>query len=106
MNQRLTLTIGEPEPEEPPAPEAGSLSPDPAGTSVQIVTFSGGSVDELGAALALCGSGVSAHATVAGGWVSYVPGAIIAAVNAGFNAAFADGVPAGQGLVVTNCAGN
>ena len=92
----------DPEPvvvEEAPAP---SLTPAPAG-AVTLTSFSGGSVDDLAAALSECGSGVAAHASVDGGWVSYIPAAVIVAANAPFNAAFAEGIPADQILQVTNC---
>ena len=83
-------------------PVAPSLTPEPAG-AVTLTSFSGGSIDDLKAALSSCGSDVVAHASVDGGWVSYIPGALIAAANAPFNAAFADGVPDGQLFQVTNC---
>ncbi|MCY4573986.1 MAG: hypothetical protein OXF01_14425 [Gemmatimonadetes bacterium] len=96
--------VEEPEPvvEEEPEPVAGTLAPAPAG-AVTLTSFSGGSVDDLAAALSECGSDVVAHASVGGGWVSYIPGAVIAAANAPFNAAFADGIPGPTLFQVTNC---
>ena len=80
-----------------------TLTPAAAG-AVTLTVFSGGSVEQLKATLSECGSGVAAHVTVSGvGWVSYVPGAAIAAANAPFNAQFADGIPAGTIFQVTNC---
>ncbi|MCY4670222.1 MAG: hypothetical protein OXC29_19820 [Rhodococcus sp.] len=108
--ESVTVNIASPEPEviEPDPddamPEASSpwLADAPAGAVSQVI-FNGGSVDELKAALSECGDGVAAHATVDGGWVSYIPGAAIAAANAPFNAAFAEGIPANTVLQVTNC---
>ena len=95
----------EPEVVEPVEPEVmvdPTLNPAAAG-SVTLAVFSGGSVEQLKAALSECGSDVAAHATGDDGWVSYVPAAVIPAANAPFNAAFADGIPAGQILQITSC---
>ena len=95
----------EPEVVEPVEPEVmvdPTLNPAAAG-SVTLTSFSGGSVEQLKAALSECGSDVAAHATGDDGWVSYVPAAVIPAANAPFNAAFADGIPAGQILQITSC---
>ena len=98
--------VVEPEVVEPVEPDVmvdPTLAPAAAG-SVTLTSFSGGSVEQLKAALSECGSGVAAHVTVSGvGWVSYVPGAAIPAANAPFNAQFADGIPAGTLFQVTNC---
>ena len=90
------------EPEEPEVMVDPTLNPAAAG-SVTLAVFSGGSVEQLKAALSECGSDVAAHATGDDGWVSYVPAAVIPAANAPFNAAFADGIPAGQILQITSC---
>ena len=90
------------EPEEPEVMVDPTLNPAAAG-SVTLTSFSGGSVEQLKAALSECGSDVAAHATGDDGWVSYVPAAVIPAANAPFNAAFADGIPAGQILQITSC---
>jgi len=105
-NERIAITIAaaeadEPEPE--PVVEAPSLTPAPAG-ALTLSNFSGGTVDELAAALASCESGAGAYAAVGGSWLTYLPGAP-APVNAAFAAHFADGIPAGQGLVILNCGG-
>ena len=90
------------EPEEPEVMVDPTLNPAAAG-SVTLTSFSGGSVEQLKAALSECGSDVAAHATGDDGWVSYVPAAVIPAANAPFNAAFADGIPAGEILQITSC---
>ncbi len=87
-------------------PEAPSLSRAPSSTGFTLVTFSGGSVDDLSDALtAACGDGVRAWATdYQGNYVSFFPSAP-AVVNSGFNALFSDGVPANEPLLVGNCGG-
>ena len=99
----LTIQVGE-------APAAmASFTPSPAGTQLQITSFSGGSVSDLqGALLDECSNrGVAAFVTTASGFVSFVPGTRLAAPNAAFRALFADGmVPAGRGFIVANCAGS
>ena len=89
-----------------PPPEAPSLSRAPSATGFTLVTFSGGSVDDLSDALtAACGDGVRAWATdYQGNYVSFFPSAP-AVVNSGFNALFSDGVPANEPLLVGNCGG-
>ena len=97
----LTIQVGE-----PPAP-AATLTPAPSGSGVALTSFSGGTVSELQALLLdTCSSGsVAAYATARGGYVPFIPGARIAAVNAAFMSAVAvDGmVPAGQLLLVSGC---
>ncbi|MDE2695953.1 MAG: hypothetical protein OXH97_05490 [Chloroflexota bacterium] len=87
-------------------PEAPSLSRAPSSTGFTLVTFSGGSVDDLSDALTdACGDGVRAWATdYQGNYVSFFPSAP-AVVNSGFNALFSDGVPANEPLLVGNCGG-
>ncbi|MYE32244.1 MAG: hypothetical protein F4X80_06260 [Chloroflexi bacterium] len=87
-------------------PEAPSLSRAPSATGFTLVTFSGGSVDDLSTALTdACGDGVRAWATdYQGNYVSFFPSAP-AVVNSGFNALFSDGVPANEPLLVGNCGG-
>ena len=100
----LTIEVGEPAPE----PAAMAFTPGVAGTALQITNFRGGSISDLqGALLEECSSGVVAFATTAGGFVGYIPGARLSAPNAAFRALFPDdSVPAGQGLIVVNCAGS
>ena len=53
-----------------------------------------------------CSGGGTVYATdYQGRWVSYIPAAMIAALNASFEALFPDGVPAGESLLVGNCGG-
>ena len=100
----IIINIGAEEEEAPP--EAPSLSRAPSSTGFTLVTFSGGSVDDLSDALtAACGDGVRAWATdYQGNYVSFFPSAP-AVVNSGFNALFSDGVPANEPLLVGNCGG-
>ncbi len=107
VNHRVTLNIGEPvvEPEpEPEPPHVPALDRTPASTGYTLVTFNGGTVDELGAVLAeVCGSNAEAHATNLGRYVSYLGGAP-SFVNQEFYDLFADGgIPAGEPLLVGNC---
>ena len=92
--------------EEPPPPPP-SLNTPPSATGFTLVTFSGGTVAELGEVVtAACGGGGTAYATdYQGNWVSYIPAAMIPAVNANFGALFSDGVPAGTPLLIGNCGG-
>ena len=101
----VSLQVGEPVEDPPPPPP--SLSPAPSATGFTLVNFSGGSVEELGTAVTTaCGGGGTAYATdYQGNWVSYIPAAMIAAVNANFGALFSDGVPANTPLLIGNCGG-
>ena len=92
---------------EDPPPEPPSLSPAPSATGFTLVNFSGGSVEELGTAVTTsCGGGGTAYATdYQGNWVSFIPAAMIPAVNANFGALFSDGVPANTPLLIGNCGG-
>ena len=101
----VSLPIGAPV-EEPP-PEPPSLSPAPSATGFTLVNFSGGSVEELGTVVTTsCGGGGTAYATdYQGNWVSFIPAAMIPAVNASFGALFSDGVPANTPLLIGNCGG-
>ena len=104
---RLTLQIGEPEPEPVPEPEAEpALSTTPSSTGATLVTFNGGSVDELSTVLTdACGDGGRAYATdYQGNWVAFIPSAP-AVVNAPFNALFSDGIADGTPLLISNCGG-
>ena len=105
VRDTIRLQVGEPVEEPPPAPP--SLSPAPSATGITLVNFSGGSVEELGTAVTTaCGGGGSAYATdYQGNWVSYIPAAMIPAVNATFGALFSDGVPANTPLLIGNCGG-
>ena len=99
----LTIEVGEPAPE----PAAMAFTPGAAGTALQFTSFRGGSISDLqGALLEECSnSGVVAFVTTAGGFVGYIPGARLSAPNAAFRALFPDdAVPAGQILLVVNCA--
>ena len=100
----IIIDVGAEEEEAPP--EAPSLSRAPSSTGFTLVTFSGGSVDDLSTALTdACGDGVRAWATdYQGNYVSFFPSAP-AVVNSGFNSLFSDGVPAGEPLLVGNCGG-
>ncbi len=101
----ITLQVGVPVEEPPPAPP--SLSKVPSPTGVTLLTFSGGTVAELGTAVTTaCSGGGTVYATdYQGRWVSYIPAAMIAALNASFEALFPAGVPAGESLLVGNCGG-
>ena len=93
VNHRVTLQIGEAMPEPDPEPEVPSLTLSGSGALV-LATFSGGSVDELGAAAeAACGANVVVWSTTDSGFVSYSPSAP-APINAAFAAEYADGAPA------------
>lgn len=87
-------------------PTAPSLSRQPFSSGFTLVTFSGGTVDELATALTdACGDGVRAWATGdTGEYVSFFPSAP-AVVNSAFNSRFQDGVPANEPLLVGNCGG-
>ena len=105
VRDTIRLQVGEPVEDEPDPPP--SLSPAPSATGITLVNFSGGSVEELGTAVTTaCGGGGSAYATdYQGNWVSYIPAAMIPAVNATFGALFSDGVPANTPLLIGNCGG-
>ena len=97
VNHRVTLQIGEPEadePEEPAEPEAPSLT-----VQGNLGSFSGGSLEEFGAAVeAACPGGAVIWAQAADGtWAPYNPVAPEVA-NSSFNASFSGGF-AGQQLV-------
>ena len=101
----VSLPIGAPV--EDPPDEPPSLSKVPSPTGVTLLTFSGGTVAELGTAVTTaCAGGGTVYATdYQGRWVSYIPAAMIAALNASFEALFPAGVPAGESLLVGNCGG-
>ena len=95
VNHRVTLQIGEPEADEPEEPEAApSLT-----VQGNLGSFSGGSLEEFGAAVeAACPGGAVIWAQAAdGSWASYSSTAP-AFANAGFNASFSGGF-AGPQLV-------
>lgn len=71
-------------------------------TGVSLVAF-GGSVAELGAAMLASSCTTPAFTTNDGAWVSYLPNAPFAAINADFEALFVEGVPLGRALLVSNC---
>jgi adhesin/invasin len=71
-------------------------------TGVGFVTF-GGSVAELQTAMIAAGCSNPAFVTSNGAWVSYLPDGPFAAINADFEALFAEGVPLGRALIVSNC---
>ena len=77
------------------------------GGSLQITTFSGGSLTDLQDALMdkCTSNSVAAYAIANGDWVTFVPASRIAAVNAAFTASVAsDGmVPAGTILLISGC---
>ena len=101
----VSLPIGAPV--EDPPDEPPSLSPAPSASGFTLVNFSGGSVEELGTVVTTsCGGGGTAYATdYQGNWVSFIPAAMIPAVNASFGALFSDGVPANTPLLIGNCGG-
>ncbi len=105
VTHTIELAIGAPV-EDPPDPPP-SLDRAPSATGVSLVTFTGGSVEELGAVLAAaCGAGASAYATdYQGEWVTYIPDVGAPVVNAPFLALFADGIPANTPLLIGNCGG-
>lgn len=88
-----------------PEPEAPSLSVQRTTSGTALATFSGGSIDELAAALtAACGENSRAWALESDGdWVSFSPSAPIPALNAAFNALYSGGLDADTPLVVTDC---
>ena len=99
-----TITVGEEEaPPPPPPPHVPALDRTPASSGYTLVVFNGGSVAELEAVLAdVCGASAEAYATNLGSYVSYLVGAP-SIVNRAFNDLFADGIPAGEPLLVGNC---
>ena len=100
VDERVTIQIGEPEPEEPVEPEAApSLT-----VQGNLGSFSGGSLDEFGAAVdAACPGGAVIWAQAAdNSWVSYSSTAPDFA-NSSFNSSFSGGF-AGQKFVwVSDC---
>ena len=84
-----------------------SLSTQPSATGFSLVTFSGGSVEELGSAVTTaCGDRGRAYATdYQGSLVTYIPAATNPVVNASFKALFSDGVPANTPLFIGGCGG-
>lgn len=106
VRETLTITVGTSEPTPEPAPEPEpTLSVQRTTSGIALATFSGGTVEELGAALtAACGEGSRAWATESDGdWVSYNPSAPIPLLNVAFKVLFADGLGANTPLVVTEC---
>ncbi len=101
---RLTVHFGEEEPEPVPEPEpAPSLNKTPASTGFTLVTFSGGTIEELVAVVTdVCGPSADIYATNLGAYVSYFVGSPDF-VNRGFNDLYADGIPAGEALLVGGC---
>ena len=100
----IIINIGEEEAAPEPEPEhVPGLDRTPASTGYTLVVFNGGSVAELDAVLTdACGSSAEAYATNLGSYVSYLVGAP-SIVNRAFNDLFADGIPAGEPLLVGNC---
>ena len=106
VNGQFTVTIGEAvAPVEPPVTGTGGIT---SGTVVAggvslVVVSDGTSNDGLTAALnaqsGIDANTCSVNATVSGSFVTYVPGASIAAANANWNTTFPDGV-SGALLVV------
>ena len=84
-----------------------TLTPAPSGRGFTITFFSGGPVSGLGAALrASCSDdrvAAWAYRPDGFGFVSYVPNARVAAVNAPFRAQFPAGLPANTGLIIGRC---
>ena len=79
---------------------AGPFTPTPEVPGVTLTTYSGGPVSDLEFALRVdYNERARAIATVGGEFVPLIPGAP-AFVNAAFESAFADGVPAGTALIV------
>jgi hypothetical protein len=71
-------------------------------TGVGFVTF-GGTTTQLEAALVNQSCISPIFVTNNGEWVGFIPTVQIAAVNAAFNALFADGIPLGTPMVATGC---
>jgi len=87
-------------PTTPTTPAAGSVTSGsvPAAGGFGFFVY-GGPISGLSAATG-CPAGTAAFwATVAGEFVTNVPGTTISAVNAAFNAAFPNGIPAGTALL-------
>jgi len=87
-------------PSTPSTPAAGAVSSGsvPAAGGFGFFVY-GGPISGLSAATG-CPAGTAAFwATVAGEFVTNVPGTTISAVNAAFNAAFPNGIPAGTALL-------
>ena len=102
-NHRVKLTIGEAMPDEPEEPM-------PSGDATLTVQgslglFSGGSVDDLGAAAeAACPGGATIYVEGDDGWgTPYVSDAAIPLVNSSFAARFPDGLAANTLVAVTRC---
>ena len=102
VDERVSLTIGEPampEPEEPAMPEP--TEPELSGNG-PLRIFSGGSVADLhSAAEAACAGGAVVWIHDGSGWQVYSTTAI-AIANSAFNAAFADGIDE-QAVFITSC---
>ncbi len=105
--QQLTASVAVPggtassgTPSTPSTPSAGSVTSGsvPAAGGFGFFVY-GGPVSGLAAATS-CPAGTAAFwATVNGEFVTNVPGTTISAVNAAFNAAFPNGIPAGTALL-------
>ena len=104
IDHRVSLQIGEPVVEPEPEPEpAPSLNKTPASTGFTAVSFSGGSIDELVAAVtASCGPSASIYGTSLGEYVGYFVGSPDF-VNRGFNDLYADGIDANEAFLVGGC---
>ena len=104
VNHRVTLNIGEAMPEEPDMP---AMPEGDATLRVQgsLGVFSGGSVDDLGAAAeAACPGGATIYVEGDDGWgTPYVSDAAIPLVNSSFAARFPDGLGADTLVAVTRC---
>ena len=87
----------------PAAPAPGSeghfVSGEIPARGFGLVVFSGGSNDDLLTASGCAASEARFWATVGGGFLVYIPGAKVGAVNAAWLAAFPQGVPAGTPLL-------
>ncbi|MFA7297735.1 MAG: IPT/TIG domain-containing protein [Dehalococcoidia bacterium] len=83
----------------PTTPPSGSQTALPA-RGFGLFVFAGGSNAQLTASVACTASTLAFWATnAAGEFDTFIPGASIAAVNAGWNARFPNGVPAGTPLI-------
>ncbi len=104
----ITLTVGEPAPEEPVEPEDPHAGEPTLTIQGSLGSFSGGSVDELAhAAEHECPGGATIYVEDADGWGSpYVTDATIDLVNSTFSARFPDGLASPTFVAVTRCEGD
>jgi hypothetical protein len=88
-----------PEPPKPPSTEGKIVGGAVPEKGFGLIVFGGGSTDQLVAAAACSKQSSAFWASLDGQFVSYVPAATVAVVNAGWNAQFGGGIPASTALI-------